>query len=254
MSKMLKASVLLNLALAGCLLVLVGRRNSTLPSTAADNPLAKPPLSAETPSPSEKTFHWSEIESEDYRQYLANLRRIGCPEQTIRDIITTDVDSLYADRRLELAKHFSTKELERKIRALRDEETWVVATLFGEKEASDRASASTSVPGRLQRNRERERPVVMPLVFQEVDLAKLKLNHEQVEAITDLRQRFVDEIGGAEQDPSDPAYGERWRKSQPEIDNDLRGMIGVAAFQDYQLEAADSETAPHRAVQTTEER
>ena len=79
---------------------------------------------------------------------------------------------------------------------------------------------------------------VLPLVFQEVDLSQLNLNPDQLQAIEDLRQRFLDEIGGLHQDPKDPAYRERWNKSQPEIDNDLRGMIGFADFQNYQIEAA----------------
>jgi hypothetical protein len=41
-------------------------------------------------------FTWSEVESPDYRVYIANLRGIGCPEQTIRDIIIADVNALYA--------------------------------------------------------------------------------------------------------------------------------------------------------------
>jgi hypothetical protein len=44
-------------------------------------------------------FHWSQLESTDYRQYIANLRAIGCPESTIKDIILTDVMRLYAQRR-----------------------------------------------------------------------------------------------------------------------------------------------------------
>jgi len=44
-------------------------------------------------------FHWSQLESTDYRQYIANLRSIGCPESTIKDIILTDVMRLYARRR-----------------------------------------------------------------------------------------------------------------------------------------------------------
>ena len=43
------------------------------------------------------------------------------------------------------------------------------------------------------------------------------------------------EIGGADQDPSDPAYRERWDNAQPETDNLLEGMIGSTAFQNYQL-------------------
>jgi hypothetical protein len=47
-------------------------------------------------------FHWSQLESADYREYIANLRAIGCPEATIRDIILTDVMKLYAARRGQL--------------------------------------------------------------------------------------------------------------------------------------------------------
>jgi len=44
-------------------------------------------------------FSWHEVESPDYPSYIANLREIGCPEQTIRDIIIADVNALYSRRR-----------------------------------------------------------------------------------------------------------------------------------------------------------
>jgi hypothetical protein len=43
-------------------------------------------------------FDWRAVESEDYRQYVANLRAIGCPEKTLRDIIIADVNDLYRQR------------------------------------------------------------------------------------------------------------------------------------------------------------
>lgn len=46
-----------------------------------------------------QNFVWSQIESDDYPTYIANLRRIGCPEPTIRDIIVADVNQLFARRR-----------------------------------------------------------------------------------------------------------------------------------------------------------
>lgn len=49
----------------------------------------------ESPRP---TFDWRQVESEDYRQYLANLRTIGCPEKTVREIIQADVNDLFASR------------------------------------------------------------------------------------------------------------------------------------------------------------
>src|SRR5262249_43019627 len=44
-------------------------------------------------------FSWREVESSDYPTYIANLRQIGCPEQTIRDIIIADVNGMYARKR-----------------------------------------------------------------------------------------------------------------------------------------------------------
>jgi hypothetical protein len=44
-------------------------------------------------------FNWRQVESADYREYIANLRAINCPEATIKDIILTDVMRLYAARR-----------------------------------------------------------------------------------------------------------------------------------------------------------
>ena len=44
-------------------------------------------------------FHWREIEATDYRVYMANLRRIGCPEETLRDIISADVHALFQRKR-----------------------------------------------------------------------------------------------------------------------------------------------------------
>ena len=38
------------------------------------------------------------MESADYKMYIANLREIGCPEETVRDIIVADVDKLLASR------------------------------------------------------------------------------------------------------------------------------------------------------------
>ena len=43
-------------------------------------------------------FRWAQIESEDYRTYIARLRSIGCPEQTIRDLIIADLDKVLAPK------------------------------------------------------------------------------------------------------------------------------------------------------------
>ncbi|MFO1498327.1 MAG: hypothetical protein U1G07_08050 [Verrucomicrobiota bacterium] len=87
-------------------------------------------------------FSWREVESEDYKQYIANLRGIGCPEQTIRDIILADINKLYAAREEPLKNkpkgapetpETSEQKLERltQLRAVQQEKRWAVKELLG---------------------------------------------------------------------------------------------------------------------------
>ncbi|MGZ8901700.1 MAG: hypothetical protein ACXW3Z_16535 [Limisphaerales bacterium] len=48
------------------------------------------------------SFGWQSVESADYKEYIGNLRAVGCPEETIRDIIRADVKKLYAEKRKEV--------------------------------------------------------------------------------------------------------------------------------------------------------
>jgi len=47
-------------------------------------------------------FTWSELESPDYATYIANLRAVDCPAQTIRDIIIADVNAVFMKRRADI--------------------------------------------------------------------------------------------------------------------------------------------------------
>src|SRR5688572_19747708 len=44
-------------------------------------------------------LNWAGIESTNYVTYIDNLRAFGCPEETIKDIILTDIAKHYARRR-----------------------------------------------------------------------------------------------------------------------------------------------------------
>jgi hypothetical protein len=61
----------------------------------ADKARSVRPLTLEVAT---NAFHWGSVESPDYREYIANLRAIGCPEETVRDIIIADVNKLFASR------------------------------------------------------------------------------------------------------------------------------------------------------------
>ena len=46
-----------------------------------------------------KQMTWETVEASSYLDYIDNLRRIGCPEKTNRDIILADVNKLYKTKR-----------------------------------------------------------------------------------------------------------------------------------------------------------
>ena len=95
-------SLLLNVALAAAGVFLTGSRPA-----AQRRPLAITPAIAAVTNIVNRTnvivrrqyFTWSEVESDDYPTFIANLRDIGCPASTIRDIIIADVNQLYAQKR-----------------------------------------------------------------------------------------------------------------------------------------------------------
>src|SRR5215470_5966126 len=108
----------LNLALAATLALVWKHRLHLVQSTEAlgtDSAstaravpsVSKPPSSSPSP-PSE--FSWRILQASNYKQYIVNLRAVGCPELTIQDIIVAAVNRQYAAReaalnlRPELAK------------------------------------------------------------------------------------------------------------------------------------------------------
>lgn len=57
----------------------------------------------EKSEPGRAAIEWGQVESGDYRSFVKNLRAIGCPEQTVRDIVTADLAQSFAPRRAQVA-------------------------------------------------------------------------------------------------------------------------------------------------------
>jgi hypothetical protein len=53
-----------------------------------------------------RPLSWAAIESTNYVVFIHNLRNFGCPEETIRDIIITDIAKLYAKKRAALRTQY----------------------------------------------------------------------------------------------------------------------------------------------------
>src|SRR5882724_511781 len=132
-----------NIVLAAAWLVSLGRRSAHLAGNPASAGQAVGSQIRTNVVVRRQFFSWQQLESPDYQTYVANLRDIGCPEQTIRDIIIADVNAMYTRRR---ATEILTPEQEwwrtepnsnlvqvatEKARALDDERRGLLARLLG---------------------------------------------------------------------------------------------------------------------------
>ena len=266
MKTMLKISIGLNVVLAGGLIFMLLQKPAANPA---------PPVVAETPPPmavpaaaapqnpnraEPKPFRWSQLAANDYYVFVKNLRAIGCPELTLRAIVTADADALYEKYRHELEQKLSNLDhgslsgqlaslkaeqtIKAQLQQLPSQETLLIANLLGLQPAPDQMTAAASAPAAQDQGGQskEEKPVTMPFVFLNVDPAALNLNEEQVQAIADLRQNFVEQIGGTNQNPDDPAYLARWRQAEPLADNMLRLTLGNDGYMKFTLSAQDQES------------
>lgn len=110
LQRLLLISIVANLVcLAGLYWFLSDRKEAAGPSQAAQaNAPAASGQALGQAAPVERVvrevepFHWSQVESDDYQTYVENLRRIGCPEETIRDLVKQDLDKAYDQRKADI--------------------------------------------------------------------------------------------------------------------------------------------------------
>lgn len=145
--ELLIGSVALNASLAALLLW-----PRPKPETNAEPTAPQPAVVSEEARPERKltpvittgnAFHWSQVESSDFQQYMANLRAVGCPEETIRDLVIAEVNKLYAPKFAALmaqAQHYdywkpaskkSREGLAKQLDSLRSEKRELLKTLLG---------------------------------------------------------------------------------------------------------------------------
>ncbi|HEX4343282.1 MAG TPA: LysM domain-containing protein [Verrucomicrobiae bacterium] len=180
-------------------------------------------------------FSWGDLESSDYPTYVANLRAIGCPEQTVRDVIIADVNAHYARR---LALEVTTPDqqwwrteadtnvqaiAEAKTAALDDERRALLAQLLGPNwEGGD----LISLPRPTQAMLDLDGPVLgaMP--------AEVKESVEQITLRWQQRiQEYVDAQRLVGKDP-DPAM---MTKLEQQMRAELAGVLSPQQMEEFAL-------------------
>jgi hypothetical protein len=232
MTRCFKVSLLCNLALAGVLISLLLHHRQEKAAVPPPTPVAETPapVLVSTAEPAEpKPFQWSQLESRnDYREYVANLRAAGCPESTVEDIVQGDAERAFSFQRRKFNLDGSKPgpwSINRQMR--------LVAFFLGRASAADLADEPAEQPAAEGQGVS----PVYPLAFQEVNPDAMGLTQDEKQAfqnaVTGVRQQFINQIGGTNQDPADPAYLARWQKAQSQMDSVLRARLGGKIFMAY---------------------
>ncbi len=177
-----------------------------------------------------RQFNWETVESPDYREYIKNLRSIGVPEETIRDIIIADVNKLYAEKKKQargepkkfefwktgnpMAAIMGDPETVKAVRALEQEKNGVLTALGIEPNPMDALLMATAGGN------------PMDTMFSFLPEEK----RSQVVKIQTERQSKI--MDGAKDAMSDPSA---ILKAQKEMENAIKAVLTPEEFLDYQL-------------------
>jgi hypothetical protein len=213
--------------------------------------LQRPVRSESLPAPADRDFSqvviWSQLESPDYPTYIANLRRIGCPEQTVREIVAADLDDLYRPRRQLLQAKLTASsvaadelnEAKAGLNRLQLEQGEILRILFGLPQAATADATALPQRGRplpAHRVEVEDSNATMPLAFQLIDTNRVTLTSDDLLTLEQVRATFLQELG-TNQDLNSSEYMQRWNKAQSQADNLLDAMLGRQAGLQYRQAA-----------------
>lgn len=183
-----------------------------------------------------KLFNWELVESEDYRQYIANLRSIGCPEETIRDIIVADVNKLFEARRAKLASN------KKKV------EYWKASSMMGGAMPDEETIKQRQELNREKRTlltellgaapEEKPDPVALlgPLEAM-FDFLPPGKQSEVFDAMQRFQSRMMKNMGSGMPDQHDL---KKMVEAQKEMDAELARIMSPREFEDYQLRLSNT--------------
>jgi len=128
-------SLLLNAILATAMVLSFKKTSPSAPAVPvtaapASSPIPSAPPAESSPSAGQP-FQWSRIASDNLKIYRDNLRAIGCPELTVREIIRAVINENFGTRRRDILDSFQDKYWDRVLRGEQVRRQWLPRTEWG---------------------------------------------------------------------------------------------------------------------------
>ncbi|MBT5708698.1 MAG: hypothetical protein HOI66_20470 [Verrucomicrobia bacterium] len=182
-----------------------------------------------------QTFTWESVESGDYLTYIENLRSIGCPEDTIRDIISADVNKLYNQRWKEIKQASGNDKFE----------YWKSSAMFG--------GMSSELRKQFKEHDDERRQTLQSLLGQKIprkitDLASIFdpfenmlafLPQSKRDSIMEIQQLMSERMMEAAEEGNNLEAAD-WHKVQQEQKDALAELLTPEELTEYNLRMSNS--------------
>lgn len=191
--------------------------------------LARTPPRLDLPAtdapPLQRAWHWRELESSDYATYIQKLRSVGCPEQTIVDLVLMDVGRVYQARREQLQRGRPSpgQEPDEAWLALAQERNQLVRQLVGVDFNMELAALMEDfTPGTRV-------PALdfLPLDKQVVARRLIAVEQEKEEQLVEASAGVMDE-----------AQSQKLKEIRAQAEQQLRGLLSPEEFAAYRAQVA----------------
>jgi hypothetical protein len=244
MRKFILSLIGLNLALAGYLAFALSHATARPAAMAANDATAAAggsalPVKRASAAQSQTSgkLTWAGIASSDLGRYAENLRRVGCPEQTIKDIMLAEVNRRYAPLELALKVRpddvapwerlasYDRRSGESKLRQLLEEKRTLLKDLTG-------VDVGIDMPSRLA-GRDVEK-------FEGAFSALPEAKRDQVRAIQENYWAQSDDIKQRTMGYLEPEDRDEFLQIKTERRDALAKVLTPRELQDYELQTSDT--------------
>lgn len=212
-------------------------------------------------------FQWQQLDAPDFATYVANLRKIGCPEATIRDIVDGELREIYARQAVgggNLSDVSSPLDSEAErlgiLSALLSGGAASGAFATAQNDTSSGSEGADGLTAGFSASEDKSATTgdasVPPLFAQVIDQVPAafrignqgaggapidelvlevtddRLTPDTAEQISRMRQDFADAVtaGGEAADPAAPGYFKQWMKAKRDSDDRFSSMYGGDAM------------------------
>jgi len=215
-------------------------------------PMSSPPSVARTVVVEKEqqvasSFAWQQLEAPDFATYIANLRRAGCPEHTLRAIIQPEVRQVVRAQQNEKRSLINEP-------ALAAEETRLMESLLAVQPMESSVSSPRSAAGA------HETPAQLPSLTSTAPAAFLignapddpvltseglsispsdrSLPPETLQRLAEMRRQFGERASTSPESPTNAADAEAlWRKARRDSDDTFIARYGGDYFMKVQQQA-----------------